>query len=223
MRVVGWVFTQDAFKHERNEWLRRVVAALGEADEVLLFDHHSEDGTPELVSELGGECWSHADGNRTIGRAMNLGHQAAADAAGPGGLVVTAQDDVVWRPGWRDRLEAFWDDAPRNVGLMSGLLEPDFPWAAPIEVVSAGGLSGLSRLTVPGGAWVYRAEMWETMRWANEEKPSHDMPICDRVRSAGYRLVGVDLADHLGAGRSTWGNTSYAGAPALNLRRWGLA
>lgn len=222
MRVVGWVFTQDAFRHGRDGWLRRVVAALGEADEVLVFDHHSEDGSDGLVRELGGECWTHEDGNRTIGRAMNLGHQAAADAAGADGLVVTAQDDIVWRAGWRDRLEAFWSDAPDSIGIVSGLMEPAFPWAAPLERVEYGGLAGLSRLTVPGGAWTYRGSMWQTMRWANEVAPSHDMPICERVRGAGFRLVAVDLADHLGANRSTWGNSSYDAVSPLNLKRWGL-
>jgi len=223
VRVVGWTFTQDAYKHERNEWLRRVVTALGEADEVLVFDHHSEDGSPELVAELGGVCWSHEDGNRTIGRAMNLGHQAAADAAGPDGLVVTAQDDVVWRPGWRERLQAFWEEAPDSIGIVSGLLEPNFPWAAPLRRVEHGGLVGLSRATVPGGAWTYRARTWGTMRWANEVAPSHDMPICGRVADAGLSLVAVDLADHLGANRSTWGNTSYGAVRPLDLDRWGLA
>ena len=220
MKVVGWVFTQDAFKHERNEWLRNVVAALGEADEVLVFDHHSEDATPELVSELGGVRWLHDDGNRTIGRAMNLGHQAAADAAGPDGIVVTAQDDIVWRPGWRDRLEAFWSDAPLDIAIVSGLLEPNFPWAAPLERVEHGGLAGLSRVTVPGGAWTYRGGMWQVMRWANEVAPSHDMPICERTREAGFRLIAVDLADHLGANRSTWGNISYGGVQPLDRKRW---
>jgi glycosyltransferase involved in cell wall biosynthesis len=222
VKVVAWTFTQDAYKHGRDEWLRRVVTALGEADEVLVFDHHSEDGSPELVSSLGGVCWSHADRNRTIGRAMNLGHQAAAVAAGEGGLVVTAQDDVVWRPGWRDRLEAFWEDAPADIGIVSGLLEPNFPWARPLARVEHGGLAGLVRETVPGGAWTYRSPMWGTMRWANEVAPSHDMPICGRVRAAGFRLVGVNLADHLGAGRSTWGNNSYGGAPQLDRKRWGV-
>ena len=223
MRVVAWTFTQDAYKNGRDEWLRLVIAALGEADDVLVFDHHSEDGSPELVAELGGVCWSHEDGNRTIGRAMNLGHQAAADAAGPGGLVVTAQDDIVWRPGWRDRIQAFWEEAPENVGIVCGLLEPDFPWAAPQGKVVAGGLSGVSRLTVPGSAWTYRTEMWGTMRWANEEAPSHDMPICDRVRAAGFSLVGVDLADNLGAHHSTWGNESYSTVRPLDKAAWGLA
>ena len=222
MKVVGWTFTQNAFTHGRDGWLRRVVGALGEADEVLVFDHQSEDGSDELVRELGGECWTHADGNRTIGRAMNLGHQAAADAAGPDGVVVTAQDDVVWRPGWRDRLEAFWDDAPLNIGIVSGLLEPAFPWAKPLDRVEHGGVAGVSRVTVPGGAWTYRGGMWQVMRWANEVAPSHDMPICERTRAAGFRLVAVDLADHLGANRSTWGNTSYGGVPPLDRRRWGI-
>jgi hypothetical protein len=154
---------------------------------------------------------------------MNLGHQAAADAAGPEGLVVTAQDDVVWRPGWRDRLEAFWDDAPDSVGIVSGLMEPNFPWAAPLRRVECGGVVGLERATVPGGAWTYRGRMWETMRWANEVKPSHDMPICERVRDAGFSLVALDLADHLGANRSTWGNNSYGGVSPLNRERWGLS
>jgi len=222
VKVVGWTFTQDAYRHGRDEWLRQVVEALGEADEVLIFDHQSEDGSDELVRELGGVLWKHDDGNRTIGRAMNLGHQAAADAAGPDGLVVTAQDDIVWRPGWRERLQGFWEEAPDDVGIVCGLLEPDFPWAAPLEPVTAGGLSGVSRLTVPGSAWTYRGRMWATMRWANEVAPSHDMPICAQVRQAGLRLVAVDLADNLGAHASTWGNASYGGVRPLNRARWGL-
>jgi glycosyltransferase involved in cell wall biosynthesis len=222
VKVVGWTFTQDAYRHGRDEWLRQVVEALGEADEVLIFDHQSEDGSDELVRELGGVLWKHDDRNRTIGRAMNLGHQAAADAAGPDGLVVTAQDDIVWRPGWRERLQGFWEEAPNSIGLVSGLLEPNFPWAAPIDRVEHGGLAGLSRLTVPGGAWTYRGRMWQAMRWANEVQPSHDMPICNRVRDAGMSLVAVDLADHLGAVRSTWGNNSYIGSARLDLQRWGL-
>lgn len=222
MKVVGWAFTQDAYKHDRAEWLRQVVAALGEADEVLLFDHHSLDGTGELVRELGGTCWVHDDGNRTIGRAMNLGHQAAADAAGADGIVVTAQDDVVWRAGWREQLEAFWADAPADVAILSGLLEPEFGWAAVLERVEFGGVAGLARLTVPGGAWTYRGETWPYMRWANEVAPSHDMPICDRLRTQGARLVAADLAVHLGAYRSTWGNTSYAAAQPLDREHWGL-
>ena len=220
MRIVGWTFTQDAFKHDRNEWFRKVVAALGEADEVLVFDHHSEDGSPELVAELGGVCWAHRDGNRTIGRAMNLGHQLASEVAGPDGVVVTAQDDIVWRPGWRDRLEAFWAEAPDDIGIVCGLLEPDFPWAKPTERVEFGGLAGLVRPTVPGSAWSYRGRTWEIMRWANEVAPSHDMPICRQTTSRGFRLVGVDLADNLGAHRSTWGNQSYVGVPPLDRERW---
>ena len=222
MKVVGWTFTQDAFTHERDGWFRQVVEALGEADEVLVFDHESQDGSDGLVRELGGTCWTHDDGNRTIGRAMNLGHQAAADAAGPDGIVVTAQDDIVWRPGWREKVEAFWSDAPLDIGILCGLLEPDFPWAAPLERVEHGGVAGLSRLTVPGSAWAYRGAMWQVMRWANEVAPSHDMPICEQVRDAGFRLVGADLADNLGAHRSTWGNASYGGAPKLNRAKWGV-
>lgn len=222
MKVVGWTFTRNAYTHRRDDWFRKAVAALGEADEVLVFDHQSSDGSDSLVRELGGVCWSHDDGNTSIGRAMNLGHQAAADAAGVDGIVVTAQDDIVWRFGWRDRLEAFWSDAPLDIGIVSGLLEPHFPWAAPLGRVEHGGLAGLCRLTVPGGAWTYRAGMWETMRWANEVAPSHDMPICERVRSAGFRLIGVDLADHLGEHCSTWGNASYGGVQPLDKGRWGL-
>ena len=222
MKVVGWTFTQDAFTHGRDDWLRQAVGALGEADEVLVFDHQSVDGSDALVRELGGTCWTHDDGNRTIGRAMNLGHQAAADAAGPDGIVVTAQDDIVWRPGWCDRVEAFWSDAPLDIGILCGLLEPDFAWAAPLGRVEHGGVAGLSRLTVPGSAWTYRGGMWKVMRSANEVAPSHDMPICERVRNAGFQLIGADLADNLGAHRSTWGNASYGGAPQLNRAKWGV-
>lgn len=222
MRVVAWTFTQDAHRHGRAEWLPQVVAALGEADEVLVFDHQSQDGSADLVRDLGGSAWVHDDGNRTIGRAMNLGHQAAADAAGPGGIVVTAQDDIVWRPGWRAQVEAFWSEAPGNIGLLCGLLEPEFAWASVLERVEFDGVAGVSRLTVPGSAWTYRAETWDAMRWANEIRPSHDMPICERLRSKGLRLVAVDLADNLGAHRSTWGNNSYAAVQPLDRKRWGL-
>jgi len=222
VRVVGWTFTQNAYTHGRDGWLRQVVEALGEADEVLVFDHMSTDGSDGLVRELGGVSWEHGDGNRTIGRAMNLGFQAAVDAAGPDGLVVIAADDIVWRPGWRDKVEAFWSEAPDHIGILCGLLEPHFGWAQPIERVEYGGVAGLSRPTVPSSAWTFPVRMWGRMDRANEVRPSHDMPICAQLTRDGYSLVGVDLADNLGAFKSTWGNRSYEGARPLDLKRWGL-
>jgi glycosyltransferase involved in cell wall biosynthesis len=223
VKVVAWTFTQNAYKHGRDGWLRQVVDALAEADEVLVFDHQSDDGSDELVAELGGVRWVHEDGNGTIGRAMNLGNQAAVDAAGPDGIAVTAADDILWRPGWREKVEAFWSEAPEDVGILCGLLEPYFGWAKPIERVEYGGVAGLSRPTVPSSAWTFRASLWDRMPPANEVAPSHDMPICHSLAGSGYRLVGVDLAENLGAFKSTWGNRSYEGAVPLDLVRWGLA
>ena len=222
VRVVGWTFTQNAYTHGRDGWLRQVVDALGEADEVLIFDHMSSDGSDGLVRELGGTCWQHEDGNRTIGRAMNFGFQAAVDAAGPEGIVVIAADDIVWYEGWREKVEAFWDAAPDDIGILCGLLEPHFGWAQPIERVEFGGVAGLTRPTVPSSAWTFRAATWGSMPKANEVAPSHDMPICHQMTHDGYRLVGADLAENLGAFRSTWGNNSYVGVPPLDKKRWGL-
>jgi hypothetical protein len=68
------------------------------------------------------------------------------------------------------------------------------------------------RETAPGGAWTFPAANW---RWIGPlaDDMGADWTACTRLRSAGFRIAQADLATHLGADHSTWGNVTPRGAP----------
>jgi len=219
VKVVAGVLAHNAHRYGRFELLKRCVTSLTEADAIVVIDNGSTDGTEQWVADIGGTVYSPPDGITTCGRGMNVTITAAANL---GDLVVFSNDDIIWRPGWRDRLEAFWADAPANVAIVSALLEPDYPWNTPLGVVDAGGLRGLIRATVPGGAWTLRSAEWPTIGPVPERVGWDDVPTCRRVNDSGRRCVAVDLVDHAGIDHSTWGNASQRWAQPLDRDRWGL-
>lgn len=219
MRVVAAVLTHNAKRYGRDMLLRDTLRSLAEADRVLLVDNGSSDGMADWVAQVGGFCYQPADRVTTCGRGMNVTiTMAAADAD----VVVFSNDDIVWRPGWRARVQSFWEHAPDDVAIMSGLLEPDFPWNQPRATVEYGGVRGLVRETVPGGAWTLMAANWSIIGPVPEKAGWDDVPTCRRMNQLGWRNVAVDLADHAGVELSTWGNGSQKFAKPLNREAWGL-
>ena len=219
MKITAVVLAHNAIKHQRIHLLSKCISSLGEADQVLVVDNGSTDGTEAYVMGLGGFTYKAADNNHTCGRGMNICITAAAKH---GDIVVFSNDDIIWRPGWRAQLEAFWADAPAEVAIVSGLLEQDYPWNQPKGTVEAGGLRGLWRETVPGGAWTLRSKDWPAIGPVPERVGWDDVPTCRRVTESGRRCIAVDLCDHAGVDLSTWGNGSQRFGKPLDKEKLGL-
>jgi glycosyltransferase involved in cell wall biosynthesis len=219
VRVVAAVLTHNAERHGRGDMLIAALRSLTEADATVVVDNGSTDGTADLVARIGGVVYEASDGVHTCGRGMNVTITAASEH---GDLVAFSNDDIVWRPGWRATLEAFWSEAPADVAIVSGLLEDDYPWNRVVGTVDAGGVRGLVRATVPGGAWTLRSAEWPTIGPVPEAVGWDDVPTCRRLGGEGRRVVALDLADHVGVAHSTWGNGSAALGTPLDRGRWGL-
>jgi glycosyltransferase involved in cell wall biosynthesis len=219
VKVVAVVLTHQALTFDRLTMLSDTVQSLREADEVLIVDNGSTDGSAVRVEDLGGFAYRPADGVSTCGRGMNI---CMTIASKRGDVVVFSNDDIVWRAGWRAQLEAFWAGAPDDIKIASGLLEIDYPWNKPRGVVDAGGVRGLVRETVPGGAWTLRSSDWPLVGPVPEKRGWDDVPTCHRVNGKGWRCVALDLSDHAGEGSSTWGNGSAAFGQPLDREAWGL-
>jgi hypothetical protein len=219
VKFVAVVLTHNAQTHNRLEMLSEAATSLSEADEVLIVDNGSSDGSDGLVERLGGSCYRPADGVSTCGRGMNICITAAAKR---GDIVVFSNDDIIWRPGWRDKLERFWNDCPPEVAIVAGLLEEDYFWNQPRGVIEVDGVRGLWRETVPGGAWTLRAAEWPQIGPVPEKKGWDDVPTCRRLNANGRKCVALDLADHAGVDSSTWGNGSKKFEKPLDRVRWGL-
>lgn len=219
MRVVAVVLTHNAATHGRTELLDRTLQSLHEADELLLIDNGSDDGTEAVVAARGGYAYRADDGNTTCGRGMNVCITAAAKR---GDLVVFSNDDIIWHPGWRPQLQTFWTGAGQDIAIASGLLEESYPWNQPRGLIQIEGIKALRRETVPGGAWTLRSTSWAEIGPVPEVKGWDDVPTCHRLNAAGKKCVALDLADHAGVELSTWGNNSPAYGQPLDRDRWGI-
>lgn len=216
MKIVAGMLTFNAVTHGRLDFAKETVGSLAsEADEVIVWDNGSTDGTEDWVAEIGGHVYDSPDGVTTCGRGMNM---LGSACSARGDLVVLTSDDTVWRPGWRAVLEAFWTDAHPKVALLCGLLEPDYPWSTPVGAYTSGGVTGLLRPSVPGSGWTFRSADWPDIGPVPETYGRDDVPTCQRLVTEGRLLVAVDIADHVGEGASTWGNQSHTYARPLDTQ-----
>jgi len=213
VKIVAGMLTHNAVRYGRMEMARNCARSLAaEADELIVLDNGSTDTTSKWVEVIGGHLYRPDDGVTTCGRGMNvLGSACAAR----GDIVVLTSDDMFWRPGWRQVLEDFWAAANDKVMILSGLLEPDYPWSSPVGFYTAGGVKGFIRPSVPGSGWTFRSRDWPTIGPVPESVGHDDVPTCNRLAAAGMLLVAVDIADHLGEELSTWGNKSSRWASPL--------
>lgn len=219
MIAVG-ILTHNMFDNDRQELFRATLRSLIRPDGVKLYilDNGSTDGTPTYVRSLGGTVIS--DPITTCGHGMNatIGLCAASGAD----LVVFSNDDIAWKPGALEAVERFWAEAPDDVVIAAGLMEDEFPWNTVRGRLVSGGVTALVRDTAPGGAWTMRARDWPLIGPVPEAPGWDDVPTCDRLRRKGYRVCQIDLAQHLGEGRSTWGNDSARHGKPLDRGAWGI-
>jgi hypothetical protein len=139
--------------------------------------------------------------------------------------LVCSDDDVVWKADAASFLADWMAEAPEDVAVLSGLLEPEWSWNTVRGVVDSGGRRALWRDSAPGAAWCYRRRhmglifpIGEVLR----EDLGEDYEACLKLRAAGYRVAQADLAEHVGVGRSTHGNASETWAKPLDRARWGV-
>jgi glycosyltransferase involved in cell wall biosynthesis len=201
------VLTYQAIDTGRVDLLRQAVTSLAEADSVHVVDNGSRDGTADLVAGWGG--YVSCSGLTTSGHGTNLCARvlAATDAE----ICVLSDDDMAWRPGWRDRLETWWSDAPDDVWLTGCHLEPDYPWNESMGTLTVGGIVGVLRASTGAASWSYRRSRHaEIFPIPQQVQGWGDVPACDAIHERGGRIAQLELADHAGHGRSTWGNQTAA-------------
>lgn len=209
VKVVAAVLTYRAKSNGRLDWLGDAVRSLAEADEVLVIDNGSDDGSDDWVRQRGG--WVNPGVNHTSGHGTNLCAQAAIAAGAD--LVVLSDDDIAWAQGWREMLESWWDAAPDNLVLTGCHLEPDYPWNERKGALQLAGIEGILRNSTGAGTWTFLADRWfgpipeQIQGWG-------DVPACHRIIAEGGLIAQIDLAEHRGEYSSTWGNASWIHASA---------
>lgn len=208
MKVAAAVLTYRAIATDRVPLLEQTVASLREADFLQVVDNGSTDGTRELVEGWGGV--SHDGPLHTSGHGNNL--QARILAATDADLCVFSDDDMFWKPGWRDKLEAWWSEAPDDVAMTGCHIEPDFHWNQIDGRIVCGDVPGLVRKSTGGASWSLPSRHLTTFFgpagiW-QQHQGYGDVMACDRLTERGYRICQIDLAEHAGQGQSTWGNST---------------
>lgn len=222
MRVAVGVLTYENLRNDRKNLFLETLRSLRDNTnfpfDLFLVDNNSQDGTADLVAKLGGYCSTTYP--TTCGHGMNvtLGILSSCGAD----LCVFSNDDIWWKPGYLERLVKFWKEAPDDLLICSGHLEPEFFWNTPRELVTYGGVKALVRDTAPGGTWTFRARDWPIIGPVPETHGIDDVPTCQRLLAQGYRVAQMDAATHVGVECSTWGNRSDVFGKPLDREAWGL-
>ena len=138
---------------------------------------------------------------------------------------VWSDDDMKWKEGAERKLRHFWYEAPPDIVIASGLLEPVWHWNTPRRVVEAGGVRALVRDSAPGAAWTFR-EPRDIPVPSNEKmmRFGYDFESCKLLREHHLLVAQLDLADHIGWGYSTHGNEAnhHVDARPLDREKWGV-
>lgn len=209
MKIVAAVLTFNQYANSRRDLFEQTIDSLADVP-TYVVDNGSDDGTDRLVrSDDRWVPYRNSSPNHTCGFGTWLCCRLLAGTDAD--ICVVSDDDMIWSDGWADRLAAWWADAPDQLLLTGGHLEPAFPWNQIVGTVHHGGVAGLLRQSTGAASWTFRNCQYMDLAGLVRTVPidrqgTWDVPVCNKVTAAGWQIGQVDLADHAGRGRSSWGN-----------------
>ena len=247
LRFAIGVLTRNVLSTDRRRLLRltveRLLSAFPEAP-LFLLDNGSDDGSGAYIEDayrprerVRVTLRCNEDGNSTPGRGNNVLISWMLSDARDAEVHVKSDDDVLWREDAGELLTRIWsaphgvDGWREEIAIVGGYLEPEWRWNTPRETVFPGGVPVLIRDSTPSGAWTYRATppgalARQRERWRSGGSPplkeqfGADHAYCCELREAGLLVAQADLAEHLGAGRSSLGSEVMGGARPLDRKKW---
>lgn len=237
MNITVAVKSHNPMAHMRfdllEQTLRSIERAFPNAYRLLCINGDtdgSEMAQRELATPLGFEVLVHdpADGNVTPGAgALFIGDEAIEIGCDPYDLhqehvLVMSDDDMRWREGAEAKLVELWSNAPVDLMIVSGLLEPEWHWNQPRELVRCGTVPVLVRDSCPAAAWSFRLAHWPILRRFIQRRFGFDHEACKALVASSLRVAQADLAIHTGWGASTHGNDAIDAGKPLDREKWGI-
>lgn len=212
VKIAAAVLTRNQFEHERRDLFDQTIDSLQVAgvDELFVIDNGSTDGTAARVCQVvNTTTYLSSEPNTTSGFGTWLCCRIVMGWEPD--ICIVSDDDIVWQPDCLERLTDWWVHAPNELGLTGGHLEPEFPWNAVERIAQYGGARGLIRQSTGAASWTFPHDRYDNLaraalRLPNRRQGVWDVPMCERLRQLGLQIGQLDLAEHIGQGRSSWGN-----------------
>lgn len=234
-KIAVGIMTHNSFSSLRTGVLDETVKSAIEAfpsSPILVFDNHSTDGSEDLIHLRwdGVDTVRHLWGSGTpgAGRKAMLKHMSKRQRPAMPGTVydifVCCDDDMRWSREAGRRLSYMWPCAPAELLIISGLLEPVWPWNKPKFTVEHGDTSCnvLVRESAPGAAWSCRASEAEYIAHHIEDGFGYDTKLCAKLGEFNALVAQADLSTHIGEEFSTHGNRPHDNpkTKALDREKW---
>lgn len=231
MNVAIGVLTYNVFANRREDLLATTINSLrhgtGHPATLIVVDNGSSDGTADHLRDLRRKgivdhVYVSTDRNHTSAHGNNLA--AVQCNIDDPDLIVLSDDDVRWGERYLERLVDFWASAPEHVKLAGGHLEPEYAWSEIHGTGDAGGEHYLLRSSTGAATWSLRGRDFGYLFPLYDEKQGvGDLDGCRRLLKQGFQIAQLDLAEHLGENRSSWGNrTGSLGVAPLDRKKWGF-
>lgn len=216
--IAAGILTFNQFKTGRASDFQRTLASIRAANVAhVVVTNGSTDGTETLVRDLGGIV---DDTDTRIWYGMTLAANWCKTTGA--GIHLFSADDIEYHPGWADALETFWKHAPDNIVLASLMIEPLYPWNIIHSQGDAGGVHYVTRASVGGCCWSWRARDIGLIFPLPPIMPGEDLVKCRELLAKGHEIAALNLADHIGETHSAWGNQSHLYALPVDLSALGF-